>query len=127
LSSGSSSEFGRPKGDFGGAGGGHWESRPLRLGPNGFCPKPSAASAPRSNWGCEGVVVRGQSRTVTRLNRPAPVRCDVDARQDVQDVSVFVASHHGRESGCCTELFELLRPQLVIISDDKRQYDNQRI
>jgi hypothetical protein len=46
-------------------------------------------------------------------------------RQDVQDVSVFVASHHGRESGCCTELFELLRPQLVIISDSERQYDSQ--
>ena len=46
-------------------------------------------------------------------------------RQDVQDVSVFVASHHGRESGCCAELFALLRPQLVIISDDERQYDSQ--
>jgi beta-lactamase superfamily II metal-dependent hydrolase len=46
-------------------------------------------------------------------------------RQDVRDVSVFVASHHGRESGCSTELFELLRPQLVIISDDERQYDSQ--
>jgi hypothetical protein len=46
-------------------------------------------------------------------------------RQDVRDVSVFVASHHGRESGCCTELFELFRPQLVIISDDERQYDSQ--
>jgi hypothetical protein len=46
-------------------------------------------------------------------------------RQDVQAVSGFVASHHGRESGCCTEVFELFRPQLVIISDDKRQYDSQ--
>ncbi|MFZ3352186.1 MAG: hypothetical protein WA268_15090 [Xanthobacteraceae bacterium] len=46
-------------------------------------------------------------------------------RQDVQGATVFVASHHGRESGCCTELFELLRPQLVIISDDERQYDSQ--
>ena len=46
-------------------------------------------------------------------------------RRDVQDVSVIVASHHGRESGCSTELFELSRPQLVIISDDQRQYDSQ--
>lgn len=46
-------------------------------------------------------------------------------RQDVQGVTVFVASHHGRESGCCTELFKFLRPQLVIISDDERQYDSQ--
>jgi beta-lactamase superfamily II metal-dependent hydrolase len=46
-------------------------------------------------------------------------------RQDLQDVTVFVASHHGRERGCCTELFELLRPKLVIISDDERQFDSQ--
>ena len=46
-------------------------------------------------------------------------------RQDVQGVSVVVASHHGRDSGCCTELFDLFRPQLVIISDDERQYDSQ--
>lgn len=32
---------------------------------------------------------------------------------------------NGRESGCCTELFELFRPQLVIISDDERQFDSQ--
>ena len=31
----------------------------------------------------------------------------------------------GRESGCCTELFDLFRPQLVIISDDERQFDSQ--
>jgi hypothetical protein len=46
-------------------------------------------------------------------------------RQDVLNVSVFVASHHGLESGCCSELFALLRPQLVIISDDERQYHSQ--
>ena len=46
-------------------------------------------------------------------------------RQDLIGATVFVASHHGRESGCCTELFELFRPQLVIISDDERQYDSQ--
>lgn len=46
-------------------------------------------------------------------------------RQDLMGTSVFVASHHGRESGCCTELFDLFRPQLVIISDDVRQFDSQ--
>jgi len=46
-------------------------------------------------------------------------------RQDLIGTSVFVASHHGRESGCCTELFDLFRPQLVIISDDERQFDSQ--
>jgi hypothetical protein len=46
-------------------------------------------------------------------------------RQDLLGTSVFVASHHGRESGCFTELFDLFRPQLVIISDDERQFDSQ--
>jgi len=46
-------------------------------------------------------------------------------RLDVQNLTVFVASHHGRESGCSTELFDLFSPQLVIISDDERQYDSQ--
>ena len=46
-------------------------------------------------------------------------------RQDLMGTSVFVASHHGRESGRCTELFDLFRPQLVIISDDERQFDSQ--
>lgn len=46
-------------------------------------------------------------------------------RADLLGTTVFVASHHGRESGCCTELFELIRPQLVIISDDEHQYDSQ--
>lgn len=46
-------------------------------------------------------------------------------RQDLLGTTVFVASHHGRESGCCTELFDLFRPQLVIISDDERKFDSQ--
>jgi hypothetical protein len=40
-------------------------------------------------------------------------------------MTAVMASHHGRESGCCTELFDLFRPQLVIISDDERQFDSQ--
>src|SRR5262245_13508133 len=46
-------------------------------------------------------------------------------RRDLLGTNVFVASHHGRESGCCTELFDWLRPEIVIISDDERQYDSQ--
>jgi len=46
-------------------------------------------------------------------------------RADLVGATVFVASHHGRENGCCTELFDLIRPQLVIISDDEHQYDSQ--
>jgi beta-lactamase superfamily II metal-dependent hydrolase len=46
-------------------------------------------------------------------------------RRDLLGTNVLVASHHGRESGCCTELFDWLRPEIVIISDDGRQYDSQ--
>jgi beta-lactamase superfamily II metal-dependent hydrolase len=46
-------------------------------------------------------------------------------RRDIAAARILVASHHGRESGCCTELFDLMRPEIVIISDDERQYDSQ--
>jgi beta-lactamase superfamily II metal-dependent hydrolase len=46
-------------------------------------------------------------------------------RLDLIGTTIFVASHHGRKSGCCTELFDLMRPQIVVISDDERQYDSQ--
>ena len=46
-------------------------------------------------------------------------------RQDIATATIYVASHHGRESGCCTELFDLVRPEIVIISDDERRYDSQ--
>ena len=50
---------------------------------------------------------------------------DPEFRRQITGTTIFVGSHHGRESGCCTELFELFRPEIVIISDDARQYDSQ--
>lgn len=44
---------------------------------------------------------------------------------DIATVAVLVASHHGRESGCCTELFDVVRPEIVIISDDEHKYESQ--
>ena len=40
-------------------------------------------------------------------------------------VKVFVASHHGRENGCCDELFDILKPDVVIFSDGQKQYGTQ--
>jgi beta-lactamase superfamily II metal-dependent hydrolase len=39
--------------------------------------------------------------------------------QVISEVNVFVASHHGRENGCCDELFSrtTLKPAIVVISD----------
>jgi len=38
-------------------------------------------------------------------------------QQDLARTTVLVASHHGRENGCCEEIFENWIPQAVIISD----------
>ena len=42
-------------------------------------------------------------------------------------VKVFIASHHGRESGYCEEVFDLCKPNLVVLSDGAIQYDTQRM
>lgn len=43
----------------------------------------------------------------------------------LREVKVFVASHHGRDNGRCDELFENMRPDLVIISDGPKTYGTQ--
>ena len=49
-----------------------------------------------------------------------------DFVQHLMRVTVLVASHHGRESGCCEEMFELgWLPQVVIMSDAGIQYETQ--
>ena len=40
-------------------------------------------------------------------------------------VNFFIASHHGRESGYCNDIFEHCKPELVIISDESIQYETQ--
>ena len=44
------------------------------------------------------------------LNNPLFVKA-------IKNTKIFVASHHGRESGYCSELFNHFTPELVIISD----------
>lgn len=48
-------------------------------------------------------------------------------RQIVSSIHVLVASHHGRENGICEAMFDThgCRPQLVVISDDYKQYNTQ--
>jgi beta-lactamase superfamily II metal-dependent hydrolase len=43
----------------------------------------------------------------------------------LRGVNVFVASHHGRESGYCEEVFEHCRPQTVVMSDKSIVHDTQ--
>jgi len=44
---------------------------------------------------------------------------------DLRRITVLVASHHGRESGCCTEIFNYCAPKAVIISDAGLQHASQ--
>ena len=48
--------------------------------------------------------------------------CELLAR-----VNVFVASHHGRESGYCKEVFNYCRPSLIVMSDGPVEYDTQKM
>ena len=43
----------------------------------------------------------------------------------LQRVDVFVASHHGRESGYCSEVFEYCTPRLIVMSDGPIRHDTQ--
>lgn len=48
-------------------------------------------------------------------------------REVVSSLNVLIASHHGRESGICTDMFDVWhsQPSLVVISDDYKQYNTQ--
>lgn len=46
-------------------------------------------------------------------------------RADLARVSIFVASHHGRESGYCEEVFEYCSPHIFVISDKEVIHDTQ--
>jgi len=46
-------------------------------------------------------------------------------RQHLSRVNVFVASHHGRESGYCKKVFEYCKPKIVIVSDEEIKFDTQ--
>lgn len=48
-------------------------------------------------------------------------------RAELRTVNLFVASHHGRESGYCEEVFEYCSPELVLVSDEEMQYATQEM
>lgn len=45
--------------------------------------------------------------------------------QDLIGVNVFIASHHGRETGCCYEVFKFWKPEIIVISDKDKEFDSQ--
>jgi len=42
-----------------------------------------------------------------------------DFKEAIKGTTILVASHHGRESGYCPELFDIINPEITIISDGK--------
>ena len=46
-------------------------------------------------------------------------------RKELARAKVFVASHHGRTTGYCADVFDHCRPEVVIISDGEIQYETQ--
>lgn len=48
-----------------------------------------------------------------------------DFQRALQTVDVFFASHHGRESGCCNEVFQYCSPTFVVISDKAKGFQTQ--
>lgn len=51
-----------------------------------------------------------------------PAFCEHLAR-----VNIFVASHHGRQSGYCEEVFGFCKPDIILISDHAICYDTQNV
>lgn len=46
---------------------------------------------------------------------------------DISDVDVFIASHHGRDNGYCEELFEACKPNVIIFSDSNIKHATQEM
>lgn len=52
---------------------------------------------------------------------------DPSFRYELAGVTVFIASHHGRENGHCPEVFDVFRPNVVVFSDGPIKYATQEM
>ena len=74
-----------------------------------------------------GVVIfsySGSKVIIPGDNEPASwvtLKQKTDFRSAVQNGDIFMASHHGRQSGYQSELFNLFKPSLCVISDGRVQ------
>lgn len=46
-------------------------------------------------------------------------------REQLRSVDVFIASHHGRESGYCKEVFDFCQPAVIVFSDSSIVHGTQ--
>lgn len=49
-----------------------------------------------------------------------------DFRQALVETDLLIASHHGREDGCCEDIFEFCKPQFVVIADKPLVHETQK-
>ncbi|MFA5793761.1 MAG: MBL fold metallo-hydrolase [Candidatus Brocadiia bacterium] len=47
--------------------------------------------------------------------------------EHLKRVNIFIASHHGRESGYCENVFSYCKPDIIFISDEDIKYDTQNV
>jgi beta-lactamase superfamily II metal-dependent hydrolase len=61
------------------------------------------------------------------LERPGWLQllADQNFRAELGRTTALVASHHGRESGYCEEVFVFCKPQFMVISDKSEVHDTQ--
>tara|TARA_R110000824_G_scaffold336_7_gene2140 strand:- start:43088 stop:43861 length:774 start_codon:yes stop_codon:yes gene_type:complete len=50
---------------------------------------------------------------------------NVTFQQDLRGVDIFVASHHGRESGYCSDVFDICSPRVAVFSDSNIVHASQ--
>ena len=50
-----------------------------------------------------------------------------DFRAELVNTNILVASHHGRESGFCPEIFNYFTPDTVVISDKPIMHETQKM
>ena len=48
-------------------------------------------------------------------------------RESLKKVDVFIASHHGRENGYCSEVFDYCSPEVIIFSDSSIKHTTQEM
>ena len=50
-----------------------------------------------------------------------------DFKAHLRRTRIFVASHHGRESGYCKEVFDHCSPEVIVFSDSNIKYSTQEM
>lgn len=52
---------------------------------------------------------------------------DVSFQNELSNVNIFLASHHGRENGYCPEVFDYCKPSVVVFSDSPIKHATQEM